>query len=92
MHRSGYSALLLLAAIAATPAAAMGAKEPGADGRPVVVVSIEPQAYFVERIGGERVSVSVLVGPGQSPHSYEPTVITSYSIHYTKLYERSASR
>ncbi len=73
MHRSGYSALLLLAAIAATPAAAMGAKEPGADGRPVVVVSIEPQAYFVERIGGERVSVSVLVGPGQSPHSYEPT-------------------
>jgi len=73
MHRSGYSALLLFAAIAATPAAAMGAKEPGADGRPVVVVSIEPQAYFVERIGGERVSVSVLVGPGQSPHSYEPT-------------------
>jgi len=73
MHRSGYSALLLFAAIAATPAAAMGAKDPGADGRPVVVVSIEPQAYFVERIGGERVSVSVLVGPGQSPHSYEPT-------------------
>lgn len=38
-----------------------------------VVVSIDPQAYFVERIGGERVAVSVLVGPGQSPHTYEPT-------------------
>lgn len=36
-------------------------------------VSIEPQAYFVERIGGERVRVSVLVGPGQSPATYEPT-------------------
>jgi len=38
-----------------------------------VVVSILPQAYFVERIGGERVEVEVLVGPGQSPHAWEPT-------------------
>jgi zinc transport system substrate-binding protein len=38
-----------------------------------VVVTIPPQAFFVERIGGDRVDVHVLVGPGQSPHSYEPT-------------------
>jgi len=38
-----------------------------------VVVSILPQAYFVERIGGGSFKASVLVGPGQSPHSYEPT-------------------
>jgi zinc transport system substrate-binding protein len=38
-----------------------------------VVASIEPLAYFVERIGGERVSVSVMVPPGGDPHSYEPT-------------------
>ncbi len=38
-----------------------------------VAVTIEPQAYFVEQIGGELVDVLVLVGPGQSPHSYEPT-------------------
>ena len=37
-----------------------------------VSVSILPQKYFVERIGGERVSVNVMVGPGDSPHSYEP--------------------
>jgi zinc transport system substrate-binding protein len=36
-------------------------------------VSILPQAYFVEQIGGERVNVSVMVGPGQSPATYEPT-------------------
>ncbi|MGI5819471.1 MAG: metal ABC transporter solute-binding protein, Zn/Mn family [Armatimonadota bacterium] len=36
-------------------------------------VSIPPQAFFVERIGGTRVSVEVLVGPGQSPATYEPT-------------------
>ncbi|HPB66915.1 MAG TPA: zinc ABC transporter substrate-binding protein, partial [Spirochaetales bacterium] len=50
-----------------------GAERPDDGTLPVVIVSIEPQAYFVERIAGERVSVSVLVGPGQSPHSYEPT-------------------
>ena len=77
MNRTRYTASLLLAALALMPAAAMGGKEAipasGQPARPVVIVSIEPQAYFVERIAGERVSVSVLVGPGQSPHSYEPT-------------------
>jgi zinc transport system substrate-binding protein len=38
-----------------------------------VWVSILPQAYFVERIGGDRVSVHVLVGPGQSPATYDPS-------------------
>ena len=38
-----------------------------------VVVSIPPQAYFVERVGGERVTVEVLVGPGDDPHTFEPT-------------------
>ncbi len=37
-----------------------------------VTVSIVPQAYFVERIGGEHVAVQVMVEPGQSPHTYEP--------------------
>jgi len=38
-----------------------------------VFVSIIPQACFLERIGGNHVDVEVLVGEGQSPHSYEPT-------------------
>ncbi len=38
-----------------------------------VFVSILPQVYFVERIGGPQVSVEVLVGPGKSHHTYEPT-------------------
>jgi zinc transport system substrate-binding protein len=37
-----------------------------------VTVSIAPQRYFVERIGGEHVNVNVMVEPGASPHSYEP--------------------
>ncbi|MCJ7601438.1 MAG: zinc ABC transporter substrate-binding protein [Desulfobulbaceae bacterium] len=38
-----------------------------------VFVSILPQAFFVEKIGGDRVEVDVLVQPGQSPHTYAPT-------------------
>ncbi len=37
-----------------------------------VVVSIVPQQYFVERIGGEHVDVAVMVPPGFSPATYEP--------------------
>lgn len=40
-----------------------------------VFVSIEPQRYFVERIGGEYISVNVMVKPGQNPATYEPTPI-----------------
>ncbi len=36
-------------------------------------VSILPQADFVKRIGGPYVDVEILVGPGQSPATYEPT-------------------
>jgi zinc transport system substrate-binding protein len=37
-----------------------------------VWVSITPQEYFVERIGGDRVDVEVMVPPGFSPATYEP--------------------
>ena len=37
-----------------------------------IVVSILPQKYFVERVGGEYVSVEVMVEPGASPATYEP--------------------
>jgi len=36
------------------------------------VVSILPQKTFVEVIGGDKVNVSLMVKPGNSPHSYEP--------------------
>lgn len=35
--------------------------------------SIPPQAYLIERVGGDRVRVSILVQPGQSPHTFEPS-------------------
>jgi zinc transport system substrate-binding protein len=37
-----------------------------------VFVSILPQKHFVQRIGGDRVDVSVMVLPGANPATYEP--------------------
>ena len=35
-------------------------------------VSIAPQKYFVERIGGKEVEVEVMVKPGESPATFNP--------------------
>lgn len=37
-----------------------------------VTVSVVPQKYIVEQVGGNLVDVSVMVQPGASPASYEP--------------------
>lgn len=37
-----------------------------------VVVSIVPQKIFVEKIGADKVEVTVMVQPGASPHNYQP--------------------
>ena len=38
-----------------------------------VAVTLMPQAEFVESVGGDKVGVVVMVPPGASPHTYEPT-------------------
>ena len=38
----------------------------------VLFVSILPQKYFLDRIGGNLIETLVLVRPGESPASYEP--------------------
>ena len=51
-----------------------------------VCVSILPQAYFVERVGGSHVDITVLVKPGQSPHTYEPTPKEIAALSEAKAY------
>jgi zinc transport system substrate-binding protein len=50
------------------------------------VVSILPQKTFVEKIGGDKVNVSVMVLPGNSPHSYEPKPSQMKDIAKADLY------
>lgn len=53
-----------------------------------VFVSILPQKYFVERIGGEHVEVHVMVGPGQNPETYDPTPKQMRALSDAQLYFR----
>jgi zinc transport system substrate-binding protein len=48
-----------------------GREEGGKGGRLQVVATITPLAYFVREVGGDRISVEVLLPPGASPHTYE---------------------
>lgn len=51
-----------------------GCAPPGPDpDSKVVFVSIEPQAFLVERLAGDHVEIEVMVPPGQAPETYEPT-------------------
>ena len=72
MRRLWIIIVLVLLAVVAVALLSRGPQETSPD-RVRAVVSIPPQAYFVERIGAEHVQVQVLVGPGQSPHTFEPT-------------------
>ncbi|MGQ9481985.1 metal ABC transporter solute-binding protein, Zn/Mn family [Chloroflexus sp.] len=51
-----------------------------------VMVSILPQKYFVERVGGDRVKVDVMVGPGASPATYEPKPEQLTALSQAKAY------
>lgn len=53
-----------------------------------VAVSVLPLAGFAERVGGERVSVQTLVGPGQNPHSFEPTARQIEELTRARLFWR----
>lgn len=59
---------LTLLALLSSPLRASPAAEPIG-----VFVSLLPQKQFVERIAGDAVKVQVMVRPGQSPATYDPT-------------------
>ncbi|WP_094226839.1 metal ABC transporter solute-binding protein, Zn/Mn family [Methanolobus psychrotolerans] len=52
----------------------------------VVAVSILPQAELVEKVAGDNVKVVVMVPPGSSPHSYEPTPSQLKDMSNAKIY------
>jgi zinc transport system substrate-binding protein len=60
---------------------------PALAGKPIpVFVSIPPQKYFVEKIGGNLISVSVMVPPGANPHIYEPRPSQMTALSKSKVY------
>ncbi|OGQ87394.1 MAG: hypothetical protein A2512_01505 [Deltaproteobacteria bacterium RIFOXYD12_FULL_56_24] len=59
--------------LAGTCWAASAFAAPAAPAKTRIFVTVPPQAYLAERIGGEAVEVHTLVGKGQDPHTFEPT-------------------
>lgn len=55
-------------------------------GKMIIAVSILPQAEFVEKIVGDNADVIVMVPPGASPHSYEPTPSQLTNLSNAKMY------
>lgn len=53
---------------------------------PLISVSILPQKYFIEQLAGNKVEVNVMVPPGASPATYEPTVSQLSQLDQSVLY------
>ncbi|MBU0664022.1 MAG: zinc ABC transporter substrate-binding protein [Proteobacteria bacterium] len=51
-----------------------------------IFVSIPPQKWICDKLGGTLVTTHVLVGKGQDPHTYEPTPRQLTSLSRAKLY------
>ncbi len=51
-----------------------------------IAVSILPQEYFVSKIAGDLFEINVLIPPGASPATYEPTPSQLASLSKTDLY------
>lgn len=74
--RGGWPSLLLATCVLVIGGCERGDRGAEATGaaRVAVVASVLPHADIVRRIGGPYVDVVVLVPPGTSPSTYEPTV------------------
>jgi len=51
-----------------------------------VIVSILPQQTFLKAIGGDKVHITLMVQPGNSPHTYEPKPSQMKSVSNADLY------
>lgn len=56
--------------------------------KPRVVVTILPQEEFIEKIAGDKVSITTMVPPGASPHTYEPRPSQMKEITEAKMYAK----
>lgn len=80
MMKPSNTLIIYIAVVFVTASAALAAD------RIPVFVSIAPQAYFVQQIGGDLVDVHILVEPGADPHTYEPKPQQMMALSKARIY------
>lgn len=56
------------------------------NGKPMVAVSVVPEATFVKAVAGDLIDVVTLIPPGQSPENYQPTITSMQKLSDSSLY------
>jgi len=56
-----------------------------------VVASIYPLGDIAKQVGGERVDVKVMLPPGVSPHTFEPTPLEMMEMHNAKVFVKAGA-
>jgi zinc transport system substrate-binding protein len=79
IHSVRNIAFILIVALSSLPQALASDRLP-------IFVSIAPQKYFVQQIGGDLVDVQIMVPPGADPHTYEPKPRQMVAIATARLY------
>ncbi|MFA5367642.1 MAG: zinc ABC transporter substrate-binding protein [Dehalococcoidia bacterium] len=82
--------LIIMLACIAMATASCGGKTSDSD-KLGVAVTLVPYADFVRQVGGDRVDVTVMVPPGASPHSYEPTPAQMVALSNAEAYVKAGS-
>ncbi|MBI5680874.1 MAG: zinc ABC transporter substrate-binding protein [Methanobacterium sp.] len=61
------------------------------EGKISLIVTVPPQAEFAEKIGGDKVKVTVMVPPGANPHTYEPLPEQLKEVSNAQIYAQVGS-
>jgi zinc transport system substrate-binding protein len=87
------SAVLTLAVAVSLPALAVACagEEASGVGKLGVAVTIAPQAEFAENVGGDKLDITLMVPPGASPHTYEPTPSQVEALARARVYAKVGS-
>lgn len=81
MKKISFYILLLCLGASCSPA-------PDKSDKPVISVSILPQQYFVEQLASDLVEINVMIPPGASPATYEPSISQLGRLDRSVLYMR----
>ncbi|MBU4487354.1 MAG: zinc ABC transporter substrate-binding protein [Candidatus Delongbacteria bacterium] len=63
-----------------------GCSKKSVNDKKILTVSILPQKFFVEKIVGDKFNVNVLLPPGVSPHTFEPSPSSLIELSKSDIY------